>query len=135
MDKKLVALFSVFLLVFLSFISVVLLNRNLLIFTRAKMEYKPSASKTIILAWPLETKVNGTSVVTVFVRDKANHPLKNQRVRLDSTLGVVNPLADKTDEKGKIVFNLTSDKPGKALLTVFINNEIKVKQSLSVIFK
>ena len=135
MDKKLVALFSIFLLFFLSFVSVVFLNKDILLFTRAKTAYKPSPSTSIILAWPLRTKINKPSVITVFIRDEKGHPVKDQRVRLESSLGVVKASAEKTDKEGKITFTLTSSKPGKAVVNAFVNNSLKLKQSLSVLFE
>ena len=129
------ALFSIFLLFFLSFVSAIFLNRNILVFTRAKAVYKPSPSNSIMLAWPLRTNVNKPSVITVFVRDEKGHPVKDQRVRLESSLGIVKASAEKTDKEGKITFTLTSSKPGKAVVDAFINNSLKLKQSLSVLFE
>lgn len=137
MDKKLAVLLSVFFLGALSFISIVTLNKNIVTLTRANKVAVPSAEKTVMLGWPLTVKSDGvsTSKVTVFVRTEKGVPVKDVSVDLKADLGDVRGIQVKTDKKGKAVFEVSSDSPGKANISAFLNGKLEVKQKLSIFFE
>lgn len=137
MDKKLVALMSLFFVAFLFFTTMVVFKNPLSTVTRAEKANQPSSANSLIFAWPLNTKAGAGSEVKidVFVRSEANGPLENKTVTLNSTLGSVKTVNATSDKGGKTTFNLSSDTAGIAELTATIDNSIPLSQKLTVKFE
>lgn len=137
MDKKLTGLIILFVLIFTLFISYIVFNKQLIVMTRASEELEPSSETSLVFAWPLQAKANNEEKVeiNVFVRNSKNVPLANKSVNLITNLGTVNPSIQKTDKLGKASFFLTSDSPGLAEIKSFVNNQIQIKQTVSVKFE
>lgn len=137
MDKKLLVLLLLFFLSFGIFTSVLIFNKPLTQFAKAKEESLPSADKSKIIAYPLYSlAANGTaeSVISVFINSMTDKPLSNKSVTVTSSLGTVKPQSATTDEKGKAEFHLTSSVAGVAQLTVMVDN-IKLNQPVSIKFE
>lgn len=122
MDKKLLGLMFLFFLSFALFASMVIFEKPLSNFTRAKEELAPSTSDSLIFAWPFTTKADSTSqsTVTVFVRNIKTKPLSNKVVSISSTLGTFKETSVTSDKEGKAEFHLISDTPGIAEVTAKI---------------
>ncbi len=137
MDKKLTGLILIFLLCFTLFTSIIVFNKPLSRLTRAKEEFIPSANTSLIFAWPLSAEADGKSLVSVnvFVRNANNTALPNKKVSLTSNLGKISEVQPITDKTGKATFNLTSNSPGIAELTATVDNQIQIKQKVSVKFE
>lgn len=134
MDKKLLGLMFLFFLSFALFASMVIFEKPLSNFTRAKEELAPSTADSLIFAWPLTTKADATtpSTITVFVRNVKTKPLSNRIVTVSSTLGTFKENSVTSDKEGKAEFHLTSDTPGIAEVTAKIeglegNNQLNHK--------
>jgi len=132
MDKKLTGLIFVFFLTVSLFVSLLIFNQPLSRFTRAKEEFTPSKEKSLIFAWPLNTKINNQVTINVFVRNEKGIPLANKNVILRSTLGNIFPNSATTDKSGKVTFNLVSDNPGIAEVSAivegnFLNQKVSIK--------
>jgi hypothetical protein len=137
MDKKLVGLMLIFFLTFGLFTSVLVFNKPLSRLTRAKEEFLPSSNASLIFAWPLTAKADGgeTVAVNIFVRNANNLPLPNKKVSVITTLGNINELQPTTDKSGKATFNLSSASPGLAELTATVDNQVQLKQKVTVKFE
>lgn len=137
MDKKLIALMSLFFVAFLFFTTMVVFKNPLSTITRAERANQPSGPNSLIFAWPLNSKTgSGNEVkIDVFVRSEANGPLENKVVSLNSTLGTVKTLSGTSDKGGKTTFSLSSETPGLAELTATIDNSIPLTQKLTVKFE
>lgn len=138
MDKKFVILMVIFFLVFGVFVTSTLFNKQIGNFARAATESDPSSQTSLIFAWPLTAKVGEKVDVNVFIRNANNSPLDKKSVRLVTSLGTINGATESTaqsDKTGKVNFVLTSDTPGIAELTVFVNNNIQLSQKVSVKFE
>ncbi len=137
MDKKLVGLMLVFLLSFGLFAVVTVFNKPLSRFTKAKEEFIPSSQNSLIFGWPLTTKADGkqTAEINIFVRNSTNIPLPNKKVTLNTSLGSFKTNDITTDKAGKATFYLVADAPGLAELTAMIDNQIQLKQKLSIKFE
>lgn len=127
----------IFFLSFTLFTTIVIFNKPLSRLTRAKEEFLPSANTSLIFAWPLTTKADNKSSVTisVFVRNNNNLPLANKKVSLNTTLGKIDVVQPVTDKAGKATFNLSSNTAGLAELTALVDNQIQLKQKVSVKFE
>jgi hypothetical protein len=136
MDKKLASLLTLFVLAFGLFIGLVVFNQPIKTFTRASEELVPSSESSLIFAWPLNAKANGTDKVqiNVFVRNSKNLPLNNKRVAFETSLGLINSISDLTDKSGKATFELTSNQPGIAEIKALIDNQVQVKQTVTIKF-
>lgn len=136
MDKKLTGLISLFLLSFFIFITVVVFGKPLSLFTRAAEDSKPSATKSLIFAWPLSASVtrSETVKVDVFVRSETGIPITKRQITVDTTLGSVSPQTVLTDNTGKASFSLTSQTVGTSQLTATVDNSVSVTQKVSVKF-
>jgi hypothetical protein len=136
MDKKLTSLLAIFFLTFGIFFSVIVFNKPLSKFIRASQELVPSASNSLVLAWPLTVKADGVSqsIITVFLRNEKNAPVGNRPVTITSTLGKIKEDILTTEKDGKAEFHLTSTEPGIAELTINTNNII-LSQKISVKFE
>ncbi len=137
MDRKLILLGAIFILAFISFISVVFLNEPIARLTRAaNPSRQPSAQTSLIFAWPLTVEADGNtkSEISVFIRDAEGRGLENQEVRITASAGRLNSPSAVSDSTGKAVFNLTSDTPGVANIEAFVDNT-KLLRKVSVQFK
>lgn len=137
MDKKLVGLMLIFFLSFGLFTSVLVFNKPLSRLTRAKEEFLPSSDTSLIFAWPLTAVANGqpTVAVNIFVRNVNNLPLPNKKVSLVTSLGNINEVQSTTDKSGKATFNLGSTSPGLAELTATVDNQVQLKQKVTIKFE
>lgn len=137
MDKRLVALMSLFIFSFLIFVSLVFFNKPLTRLSRAKEEDVPSSQNSLIFAWPLSSKADGENTVqiNVFVRNINNAPLENKKVHLETTLGTLKD-NDLTSEKssGKTTFVLTSRETGIAEIRATIDNSVSLEKKITVKF-
>lgn len=137
MDKRFSALFVVFILAFGLFIGLVVFNQPIRTFTRASEELVPSSESSLIFAWPLTAKANGTDKVdiNVFVRNAKNLPLNNKKVNLETNLGTIRAISDTTDKSGKTTFILMSPSTGVAEVKATIDSQISIKQTVSIKFE
>lgn len=137
MDKTLGALLVIFFLSFTIFISLLVFNKPLAQFTRAKEDYLPSAGNSLIFAYPLTVAADGktASTVSVFVRSDKGMPVKDQQVTLISTVGTVKETVATTDEQGKASFHLSSTTAGVADIEAHVGGSLKLTQKLSVKFQ
>lgn len=137
MDKKLGGLLVVFFLLFTIFASSILFNSQLSSITRAKEDYAPSAKASLLFAYPLLLKADGTteSTISVFVRSDKGMPVKDQRVTFSASVGQLSQSEVTTDTKGKATVTLTSTTPGTSAIGAIINGSLKITQLLSVTFE
>ena len=136
MDKKLAGLISFFFLTFFVFISVLVFGKPLSRFTRAAEDYQPSAEKSLIFAWPLNSSVSTSDVVKVdvFVRSESGKPIPTREVLMNTTIGTITPKIAVSDKNGKATFSLTSQNPGTAEVSAIIDNTVQVSQKVTVKF-
>ncbi|MFH0979905.1 MAG: Ig-like domain-containing protein [Candidatus Roizmanbacteria bacterium] len=137
MDKKLASLLIIFVLVFGLFVGLVVFNKPIRTFTRASEELIPSSESSLIFAWPLTAKADNIEKVdiNIFVRNAKNLPLANKRISLETNLGAVAAITDTTDKSGKATFSLTSSNPGIAQIKATIDNQIQIKQTITIKFE
>ncbi|MBF0208999.1 MAG: Ig-like domain-containing protein [Oligoflexia bacterium] len=137
MDKKLGGLLAVFFLLFTVFASSIVFNGQLSSITRAKEDFVPSATSSLLFAYPLLLKADGTSksAVSVFIRSDKGMPVKAQKVSLTSSLGQFDVAEVTTDDKGKATANLSAANPGVAKIEALIGGSLKMTQQLSVTFE
>lgn len=135
MDKKLIGLLAIFFLTFGVFFSVVVFNKPLSRLIRASQELVPSASNSLVLAYPLTVKADGVAqaTITVFLRNDKNMPVGNRPVLINSSLGQIKEQLLTTGKDGKAEFHLVSTTPGVADLTISTNN-INLTQKISIKF-
>jgi len=137
MDKKLGGLLAVFFLLFTVFASSVLFNKQLSSITRAKEDFTPSAKASLLFAFPLLVKADGTTVstISVFVRSDKGMPVKSQKVQITTSVGNVSVSEVTTDDKGKATTTITSSNPGLSTVTALIGGSVKITQPLSITFE
>lgn len=136
MDKKLSALLIFFVLIFSLFISYIIFREPIATFTRAKEELIPSSESSLIFAWPLTAKTGLDKInINVFVRNANNLPLSNKNVTLKTNLGFIERNSQTTDKSGKTSFILTSQNPGIAEITATVDNQVQLKQTVSIKFE
>lgn len=136
MDKKLSALLIFFVLIFSLFISYIIFREPIATFTRAKEELIPSSESSLIFAWPLTAKTGLDKInINVFVRNANNLPLSNKNVTLKTNLGFIERNSQTTDKSGKASFILTSQNPGIAEITATVDNQVQLKQIVSIKFE
>lgn len=104
---------------------------------RATEETAPSGATSLIFAWPLSEKADGSTQVKVdvFVRSKTNKPVPKKLVNLTTTLGNVQAKQSLSDAAGKTTFVVTSSVPGIAKLSATIDNSIPLQKTLSIKFE
>ncbi|CAN5220727.1 hypothetical protein BH09PAT2_BH09PAT2_02600 [soil metagenome] len=137
MDRKLVILGGIFILAFLSFISVIFLNEPIARLTRAANPNKqPSSQTSLIFAWPLTATADGKtkSDITVFIRDTDGRGIEGKQVNLTSTVGLLNRPTAITDSTGKAIFSVTSTSSGLATIEAAVDNT-KLLRKVTVDFK
>lgn len=137
MDKKLGALLAVFFLSFTLFITVVFFNKPIAKFTRAKEDFLPSSTNSLILAFPLTVKADGVaeSTINVFIRSDKGIPIKEQNITITSSIGDIKEATSATDDQGKATFHLSSTTPGIAAIEAIIGGSVTLTQKLSVKFE
>ena len=137
MDKKLGGLLAVFFLLFTVFASTILFNGQLSSITRAKEDFTPSATTSLLFAYPLLVKADGVtkSTISVFVRSDKGMPVKDKKITISSSIGILDGATATTDDKGKASINLTSSRAGSAVITALIDGSLKITQPLTVTFE
>lgn len=137
MDKKLLGLLLIFFLAFTLFTSFMIFNKPLSRLIRAKEEVTASPDTSLIFVWPLAAKADSQSsvIVNIFVRNFNNTPLANKKVSLTTNLGTVTEVQSVTDKAGKATFKLNSNTPGIAQLTAIVDNQVQIKQKVTVKFE
>lgn len=135
MDKKLLALVTIFLIVFSLFTSLMIFNKKLSTLTRAKEDFSPSSSKTLLFAWPLLLPADGRSesTITIFVRNEKLFPLNNKKVILTSDLGTIKEIQSISQKDGKAEFKISSSIEGVAKIKATVDN-IPIAQTISIKF-
>lgn len=136
MDKKLGALLLIFFLSFSIFITALFFNQPLAKFTRAKEDFLPSATSSLIFAYPLTVKADNTSesTINVFVRSEKGMPVKEQRITITSSIGRIKEPEVVTDDQGKASFHVVSATEGVAQIEAYIGGSLKLDQKLSIKF-
>lgn len=137
MDKKLIALMLIFFLAFGLFATIAFFNKPLTQLTQAKQETLPSSDSSLIFAWPLTAKAYAkTNVqINIFVRNANNIPIAGKTVSVNSTLGIVTAVQSTTDKSGRATFNLTSNSAGLAQVTATVDNQVQLKQKVTINFQ
>lgn len=137
MDKKLGGLLLVFFLLFTVFSTLILFNKQLTTFTRAKEDFAPSAQSSLLFAYPLLVKADGTakSTINVFVRSDKGMPVKDKTVTITASVGSLSSSEVVTDEKGKATVTLSSATLGTAKIEALIDRTLKISQTLSIKFE
>ena len=127
----------IFFLLFSVFASSILFNSQLSSITRAKEDYAPSAKASLLFAYPLLVKADGTtkSTISVFVRSDKGMPVKDQKVALTASIGQLSTSEVSTDVKGKATATLISTSPGISSIEAIIGGSLKITQLLSVTFE
>lgn len=137
MDKKLGGLLVVFFLLFTLFATIILFNGQLTTFTRAKEDFAPSAKASLLFAYPLLVKADGTtkSTINIFVRSDKGMPVKDKKLTIKTSLGILSETVVTTDEKGKATVTLSSTSPGTSTIEAFIDETLQIVQTLSIKFE
>ncbi len=137
MDKRLLALSAVFFVAFLLFVSAVVFDKPLTQLTRAKEETLPSGENSLLFAWPLTAKADGSTPikVNVFVRSRTKRLISGKTVTLTTTLGNISPASSISDKNGETAFTVTSTSPGTAEITGTIDNSTPLQKTLTVKFE
>ena len=136
-DRPLLGLLVVFFLAFGLFITLTTFNKQLATLTRAKEESIPSSETSLIFAWPLTSPINSAAPVEiyVFIRNAGNIPISGRLVTLTTTLGNFSYNSQTTDKSGKSTFYLTSPGVGVAEITGMVDNQIQLKQKITIKFE
>src|SRR3989338_8641023 len=138
MDRKLLALITLFFISFAFFAAVTIFNKPLTQFTRAKEDSIPSSIRSKILAWPFPSlKADGASesVISVFVISESDKPIANRVVTLSNTLGNLIETSATTDNNGKATFRISSTTPGIAEIEALVEPDVKLSQKISIKFE
>ncbi|MFH0772735.1 MAG: Ig-like domain-containing protein [bacterium] len=137
MDKRLGGLLLIFFLLFTVFASSILFSGQLSSITRAKEDYAPSAKASLLFAYPLLVKADGTtkSTISIFIRSDKGMPVKDQKIMLTATVGQLAATEITTDDKGKAMVTITSDTPGISAIGATIGGSLKITQTLSITFE
>ena len=138
MDKKLLALITLFFISFAFFAAVTIFNKPLTQFTRAKEDFTPSADRSKIIAWPFPTlKADGISetVISVFVVSESDKPISDRVVTLSASLGNLKVSTVTSDNNGKAEFRLFSSVPGISEIEATVEPNIKLNQKVSIQFE
>ena len=114
----------------------VFFNKPLAKFTRAKEDYTPSTQSSLVFAYPLLVKADGTSksLINVFIRSDKGIPVKDQKLTITSNLGTLSETEITTDDQGKATTQLSSTEKGVASIEVLIGGVSKLTQKLSIKF-
>ena len=136
-DRPLLGLLVVFFLAFGLFITLTTFNKQLATLTRAKEESIPSSETSLIFAWPLTSPINSAAPVeiNVFIRNAGNIPISGRLVTLTTTLGNFSYNSQTTAKSGKSTCYLTSPSVGVAEITGMVDNQIQLKQKITIKFE
>lgn len=138
MDRKLGGLLVVFFLLFTVFATVIFLSSSgqLVTFTRASADNKPSETNSLLFGYPLMVKADGQtkSTINIFLRSANGTPVKDQKVTVTSSHGSLSESEVTTNEQGKATITLTATTPGTAAIEAFIGGTTKLTQALSIQF-
>ncbi len=138
MDRKLLALITLFFISFAFFAGLTIFNKPLNTLIRAKEDFTPSPVRSRIIAWPLSSiNANGLSesVINVFIVSESDKPIPNKAVTLISTLGTVKEPNATTDNNGKATLHLTSATAGVAEVQATVEPGINLNQKITIEFK
>ena len=139
MDKKFLAVFTVFLLIFSLFATIVIFNKPISqMSARANPANQPSGEKSLLLLTNFQPlKVNGQATVNVAVRSESGEPSFNKKVSLTTSIGkIIEPeMVTSADNKGVVSFHITSTTPGTAVISAIIDQKIPVKNKVTLVFE
>lgn len=135
MDKKFIVLSGFFFVLFGLFISLMLFEKPLVRFTRAKQE-RPSAEKSILFAWPLRVPADGKSesTINVFIRNDNGDELGKRTVTLTAAIGEFEESTVVADKLGKAEFKIKSSVAGIAEIRGVVENSTPIVQTVSIEF-
>lgn len=133
MDRKLITLLSLFFVAFAVFTGVVVFNKPLTKLTRAKEELLPSIANSLVFAWPLKIKADGTETasVTVFVRTENSRPIANKPVNVKASPGTIKETAATSDTEGKASFTFVCTQAGTAEIQAMVDS-VALSQRISI---
>ena len=138
MDRKLLALITLFFLSFAFFAGLTIFNSPLNSLIRAKEDFTPSPIRSRIIAWPLSSiKANGVSEseINVFIVSESDKPISNKQVTLTTTLGNLKETSVETDNNGKATLHISSTTPGIAQIQASVEPGIRLNQNISIEFE
>ncbi|OGK24636.1 hypothetical protein A3A46_00795 [Candidatus Roizmanbacteria bacterium RIFCSPLOWO2_01_FULL_37_13] len=138
MDKKLVALITLFFISFGFFTAILIFKAPLIQLTRAKEDFTPSPVRSKMLAWPLSylnADGGSESVISVFIVSQSDRPLADKVVTLTNTIGTLKETAKTTDNNGKATFSITSTIRGIAEIEAIVEPNIKLSKKISIKFE
>lgn len=138
MDRKLLALITLFFLSFAFFAGLAIFESPLNTLIRAREDYTPSPIRSRIIAWPLSSiKANGVSEseINVFIVSESDKPIPNKQVTLTTTLGSLKESSVATDNNGKATLHISSTTPGVAQIKASVEPGINLNQNISVQFE
>jgi len=118
--------FGIFALVaFFIFLVYFLLTGPFAQMTKATVSAVPSQTESMMFAHPLTIKADGVdkSKIDVFIASDEGKPLTNQNIEIITTLGTIVPTKATTDSSGHVVFELTIDTPGIAVVSFTIDSQ------------
>lgn len=137
MDRKLLALISLFFISFAFFAALTVGYRPIITLIRAREDFTPSPARSRIIAWPLSSlKSDGLaqSEINVFIVSNSDKPIANKVVTLSSSLGQIKENSVTTDNNGKATMHLISTVPGIAEIQATVDNNIVLSQKITVKF-
>ena len=136
MEKKLQVVLLLFFLTFSTFVIMVFFNQPLLKFTRAKEDVLASSKNSLLFAYPLSLKADNEtkSTISVFIRSENGLPIKNKKITINTTLGVLKESNLTTDEQGKASTTIISQTSGIAQITAYFDSILLI-QKLSIKFE
>lgn len=146
MDKKLFSLVLLFFVSFVIFSSLVVFNKPLTQFTRAREDTTASAQESLIISRksdgsaiiePLVADGTDGAEITVFVRNSSKRNLDSKAVTVTTSLGQIRESTQNTVD-GKAIFHLSSPIPGQATLTVTVadgSESVQLLQKPTINFK
>jgi len=139
MDKKFLAIFTVFLLIFSLFATIVIFNKPISqMSARANPAAQPSGEKSLLLLTNFKPiNINEQTTVNVAVRSESGEPSFNKKVALTTTLGKVieSDQTTSVNNNGVVSFHITSNTPGTAVISATIDQNILIKNKVTLIFK
>lgn len=139
MDKKFLVFFIVFLLIFSLFATIVIFNKPISqMSARANPATQPSGEKSLLLLTNFKPlNINEQAVVNVAVRSESGEPSFNKKISLITTLGKVIEAEQTTsaDNKGVVSFHVTSETPGTAVISAIIDQNVAIKNKVTLIFQ
>lgn len=133
-DNKLIGLVVVFFLVFGFFTLNVVYQSSFGRQIRATNQQPPSASNSLLFAFPVSTQVGQNATVNCVARDTSGTGLNNVEVSVQTTCGAINPPATQTNSNGIASFMISSSNPCTAQLSCILNKTTMVTQTATIQF-